>query len=233
MEKNKVKEVLFELTGRTEVVKKVKVRLDKTIDIENLSSTELEELVKEKFLRKSDNYGGGKSFQTEIVKILTDEDCDTFEQERDELIYMSTGNEYGYNLPKISLGSCSHLTEYNIKSVLSFGNLPTDKYVEITPDEPFLGCYTECMDYYFLTKEKEEIIEIWNNKDFKSIKNDSVMTSGTPPLKMYQNLFEKELPNKEQQKMGGVFLLVITDLDSYQTNNCSKDTTILGKIRIK
>ena len=70
-----------------------------------------------------------------------------------------------------------------------------------------------------------------NNKDFKSIKNYSF--NGTPKLKMYQNLFEKELPNKEQQNQGGVFLLLITDFDSYRTNNCSKDSTVLGKIRIK
>ena len=46
METDTVNEVLFELTGRTEVVKKVKVRFDKTVDFENLSSDELESLLR-------------------------------------------------------------------------------------------------------------------------------------------------------------------------------------------
>ena len=228
---DKSREVLFELTGLTKVVKKVKVRFDEKIELpifEN-PSQELETLVINEFLRKKDNYGRRIPYQTETVKILKDEDCDSFEQEDDELIYMSKEDEDGFSLPQLSLGSCSHLNKYKIKSVLSFGNITTDDYIETTPNEPFFRCTQ--FDSDLLTKEKEEIIEMWNNKDFKSIKNYTF--NGTPKFKMYQNLFEKELPNKEQQNQGGVFLLLITDFDSYRTNNCSKDSTVLGKKRIK
>ena len=180
------------------------------------------------FLRRKDNYGRQIPFQTETVKILKDEDCDSFEQEDDELIYMSKEDEDGLSLPKLSLGSCSHLHKF--KSVLTFGNVMIDDYIETTPDLPFFR-WTSVEHLVWFNKEKEEIIEMWNNKDFKSIKNYTF--NGTPKLKMYQNLFEKELPNKEQQNQGGVFLLLITDFDSWRTNNCSKDSTVLGKIRIK
>ena len=226
METEKVKEVLFELTGRTEVVNKVKVRFDKTVDFENLSSDELENLVINEFLRRKDNYGRQIPFQTETVKILKDEDCDSFEQEDDELIYMSKEDEDGFSLPQLSLGSCSHLNKYKIKSVLSFGNITTDDYIETTPNQPFFCCTQ--FDFNWLTREKEEIIEMWNNKDFKSIKNYTF--NGTPKLKMYQNLFEKRSPNKEYKKIGGVFLLVISDIDSVRRDEHSRDSTILEKI---
>ena len=68
------KEVIFELTGKTElfVVKKCKVTLDETIDIENLPKG-LDELIKGRFLRNSKH---PHQFQEETVTILKDEDCD-------------------------------------------------------------------------------------------------------------------------------------------------------------
>ena len=235
------KEVIFELTGKTElnVTKKCKVTLDETIDIENLPEG-LDELIKNRFLRDSN-----QSFQEETVTILKDEDCDLFENERensshyddDNLIYMS--EKYGYPDYVIKRtpqwGHGLHLREKGIKSWMTFGQMDKDSFDCRTGYERyFIDYWSEVPTESFgLSREKDEIVQMWRYEDFKSIKKYCVEV-GYPleniPFKKYQNLFHKQLPNKTYKKIGGVFLLVISDIESIRRNGHSRDSTILEMI---
>jgi hypothetical protein len=230
------KEVVFELTGKTEVVKKVKVTLDETIDIDNPPNG-LYELIKERFLR---NYNQ-KTFQEETITILNDEDCDTFENEfmngqsyDDYLIYMS--EEFSsyptYSLePTPQWGCCRFMIDKGIKSVMTFGQMDIESFENLSVyNKYFEDSYEIDGEHYYFTKEKDEIIEMWENKDFKSIKNDTHSWGDIPKFKLFHNLFEERSPNKEYQKVGGIFLLVIRDIESFRRNDNSKDSTILEKI---
>jgi len=224
------KEVVFELTGKTEVVQKVRVTLDEEIDIDN-PPIGFHELIKVRFLRKY----GKQSFQEETIKILNDEDCDSFKNEDDDnLIYISEvyggySNNEMRRIPK--WGCCRFMIDKGIKSVMTFGQMSINRFECLTVYKKYFQDSWEIPEeVFYLTKEKDEIIEMWENKDFKSIKNHTHSWGNTPRFKSLTNLFEKRSPNKEYQKVGGVFLLVITDIESYRRNDNSQDSTILEKI---
>ena len=232
MENNIVKEVIVEFEG-TSTCRKM-IRFDNDVDFEN-PSEELKELLFNKFLRS-------QPFDKEKMRILHDENLNHYAYEEpysdgksrpvgDELVYMD--EEYFFedqSTKKVpNLGELSCLKGLGIKSSLS--------YIRICPDNHFSSYFREgevCDSVWFI-KEKEEIHELWKKKKFQSLvalTNYSHMHNKEVEkrFKMYHRNFEKDITTKKEEDSGGIFLLVLNDLeDVRKRNGTPENSIILGK----
>ena len=243
METNTKKEVVIEFFGTTTETRnrKVKIRFEDDIDFEN-PSEELKDLLFGEFLG---------NYQIKEMKILHDENLSDYdfqkpqysvgvdkEPSNDHFVYMENGYRYendhyweGYELqPKI--GRWSHLSCWGIKSIMSVCQIPTEKYFSMSNGTPYFDEYslTEFDDIWF-TKDKDEIREMWKNKEYKSLVESSHGKYTEHRFRKYHKLFEKGISTKKQKEEGGVIIGILNDVDDYRKEYCTWENSILiGKI---
>ena len=241
MENNKTKEVIVEFVGTTTETVKKKIRFEEDVDFEN-PSEELKNLLLDEFLRPSDNYGTTKPLQKETMRILHDENLSDYsfkevrcsegvkkEPSDDHFVYMHQGNEYeGYKL-KPKMGRWSHLSGWGIKSIITVGQMSTEKYFSLSNENPYFSEWDMFdNDEIWFTKDKEEILEMWKNKKYKSLVESTHGRGYTEyRFRKYHNLFEKVISNKTQRDKGGVFIGILNDVVDYRKFNCTPETSIL------
>ena len=229
------KEVIVELEGTTTEIVRKKIRFEEDIDIENPES--FKDLLFNEFLRTPSPYvgGKGKSFQKETMRILHDEDLSDYEFQKsshykgtkepseDNLVYMSEVDEYGEKRRNIKVCRWGHLISWGIKSVLTIGKQNFNKFPQ------YFSKYDRCEnDEIWFKKDKEEILEMWKNKEYKSLVKSTHGTGNTEyRFRKYHRLFEKGISTKKQREEGGVIIGILNDVDDYRKEYCTQENSIL------
>ena len=235
MENNKTKEVIVELVGTsTETVRK-KIRFEEDIDIEHPEY--LKDLLCNEFL--------SQKYQERSMRILHDEDLSdySFKEVRysdgvkkepvdDNLVYMSEVDEYGELRRNIKVCKYGHLISWGVKSVLTVGKQNHNQC-------PHFSKFDSCdNDSLWFNKDKEEIHDMWKNKEYKSMVEStrkfypSVYPEWTEKqFRKYHKLFEKGISTKKQREEGGLIIGILNDVDDYRKEYCTWENSILiGKI---
>ncbi len=227
--KKTYKEVIVELEGTTTVRKKI--RFEEDIDIETPES--YKNLLFNEFLRPPPSYvgGNGKPFQKETMRILHDEDLSDYsfkdgekkEPVDDNLVYMSRVDEYGVIRRKIKVCKYGHLISWGVKSVLTVGKQNHNQFPQ------YFSKYDSCdNDSLWFTKDKEEIHDMWKNKDYKSMVESTYTKRVTEHrYRKYHKLFEKGISTKKQREEGGVIIGILNDVDDYRKEYCTTENSIL------
>jgi len=232
--KKTYKEVIVELEGTTTVRKKI--RFEEDIDIETPES--YKNLLFNEFLRPPPSYvgGNGKPFQKETMRILHDEDLNDYsfkdgekkEPVDDNLVYMSRVDEYGVIRRKIKVCKYGHLISWGVKSVLTVGK----QNIETFPQ--YFSKYDSYDNDFWFNKDKEEIHDMWKNKEFKSMVEStrkfypSVYPEWTEKqFRKYHKLFEKGISTKKQREEGGLIIGILNDVDDYRKEYCTQENSIL------
>ena len=237
--KKTYKEVIVELEGTTTEIVRKKIRFEEDIDIENPES--FKDLLFNEFLRPPSSYvgGSGKPFQKETMRILHDEDLSDYsfkevsyldgekkEPVDDNLVYMSEVDEYGEKSRNIKVCKWGHLISWGVKSVLSVGKQRFESFPQ------YFSKYDRCEnDEIWFTKDKEEILEMWKNKEYKSLvesqPKEHLKEETVHRFRKYHKLFEKGIATKKQQEEGGVIIGILNDIDDYRKEYCTQENSIL------
>ena len=234
--KKTYKEVIVELEGTTTEIVRKKIRFEEDIDIETPES--FKDLLFNEFLRPPPSYvgGNGKPFQKETMRILHDEDLSDYsfkdgekkEPVDDNLVYMSEVDEYGELRRNIKVCKYGHLISWGVKSVLTVGK----QNIETFPQ--YFSKYESCDNDFWFNKDKEEIHDMWKNKEFKSMVEStrkfypSVYPEWTEKqFRKYHKLFEKGISTKKQREEGGIIIGILNDVDDYRKEYCTQENSIL------
>ena len=237
---NTDREVIVEFVGTTTETVKKKIRFEEDVDFEN-PSEDLKDLLFKEFL--------SQSYQKMSMRILHDEDLSdySFKEVRysdgvkkepvdDNLVYMSEIDEYGEKRRNIQVCKGGHLISWGIKSILTVGKISIDKYFDTLPT--YFSKYDSCDNDFWFNKDKEEIHDMWKNKEFKSMVEStrefypSVYPEWTEKqFRKYHKLFEKGISTKKQREEGGLIIGILNDVDDYRKEYCTQENSILiGKI---
>ena len=229
--KKTYKEVIVELEGTTTEIVRKKIRFEEDIDIETPES--FKNLLFNEFLRPPPSYvgGNGKPFQKETMRILHDEDLSDYsfkdgekkEPVDDNLVYMSEVDEYGELRRNIKVCKYGHLISWGVKSVLTVGKQNHNQFPQ------YFSKYDSCdNDSLWFTKDKEEIHDMWKNKDYKSMVESTYTKRVTEHrYRKYHKLFEKGISTKKQREEGGVIIGILNDVDDYRKEYGTTENSIL------
>ena len=234
--KKTYKEVIVELEGTTTEIVRKKIRFEEDIDIETPES--FKNLLFNEFLRPPPSYvgGNGKPFQKETMRILHDEDLSDYsfkdgekkEPVDDNLVYMSEVDEYGELRRNIKVCKYGHLISWGVKSVLTVGKQNHNQYPLC------FSKYDSCDNDFWFNKDKEEIHDMWKNKDYKSMVESTYTKRVTEHrYRKYHKLFEKGISTKKQREEGGVIIGILNGVIDYRKLNCTPENSIvLGKTNL-
>ena len=235
--KKTYKEVIVELEGTTTEIVRKKIRFEEDIDIETPES--FKNLLFNEFLRPPPSYvgGNGKPFQKETMRILHDEDLSDYsfkdgekkEPVDDNLVYMSEVDEYGELRRKIKVCKYGHLISWGVKSVLTVGRENPLQF------PLYFSKYDSCDNDFWFNKDKEEIHDMWKNKEYKSMVESTHKPDVTEHrFRKYHKLFEKGISTKKQREEGGLIIGILNDVDDYRKEYCTNENSILiGQINVK
>ena len=176
------------------------------------------------------------------MKILHDEDLSDYSfkeindysdgvkkvPEDEHIVYMENGDKYkdpyfdgyyeGYELqPKIARGE--YLIGWGVKSVMTVCQITKERYFSMSDETSYFDDFREGVDDFWFTKDKEDIREMWKNKDYKSLVVSSHSDVTEHQFRKYHNLFEKGKSNKTQREEGGVFIGILNGLNDFRKYN--------------
>jgi hypothetical protein len=157
--------------------------------------------------------------------------------------------DYDREISKPKMVKFPKLKDLGCKSVMTFRHFEKDEYSFVPDETPYFNesdmkvsmavkeYYGNC-DFIFMTKEKEEILEMWKNKKFKSLVESS---NGTTPhsdindakegrFKKYHDLLVKGIFKNIRlikSRSDGVVIGILNDVDDFNIVNCTPNNSIL------
>ena len=170
------------------------------------------------------------------MRILHDEDLNDYsfkdgekkEPVDDNLVYMSEVDEYGELRRNIKVCKYGHLISWGVKSVLTVGKQNHNQYPLC------FSKYDSCDNDFWFNKDKEEIHDMWKNKEYKSMVEStrkfypSVYPEWTEKqFRKYHKLFEKGISTKKQREEGGLIIGILNDVDDYRKEYCTQENSIV------
>jgi hypothetical protein len=228
MEKKNI-EVLVEL-GFTQTIK-TKIRFDEDVDIEN-PSEELIKLLRSE-LQSGHYHPSVKSISRKTMRIVDDESLSDYD-DRDFWVSLNESN-------KPILRDSPEVVEWGTKCVLLHTRGTLERYIDSFSRQTFRkdGCSSlDIFNPIFFNKEKEEIYQMFLNKEFKSLSESTFPKVGEYRMGKIYEIFQNRITEEEMKKLDdshrrnpsrgrGVFeILFLTDVKDYRREVVNRESVL-------